>query len=321
LRNLKIFTLLLLGAAFSFGVEPFPEEADKVSVGKQLPDDFEASGLAWHWRLQKFFVVSDCGQLCSMTETGQPLHYWNTGKDLEAVTVAFAQGDFIYLGVEDPDSICEFNITTGAITRIFDLTAWMDGPDNSGLEALTFVPHAGEAEGGLFYAGLQETGQIFVFRLPIVSSGTSTTVTHVTTIPAANGTSGISDLCYAPSQNALYAIYDNADLLRVMETDGTIIGHWDLPGKDQEGVSLKGRELYICQDYGSDGGNVFRYRPFAVLAQPDLDGDGTVDLRDLAALSGEWMGVQVAGPSDLNGDGSVDLIDLAVLCQAWLAGK
>lgn len=321
MRNLKILvSLLLLHAALARGVEPFPAEADKVSIGKLLPEDFEASGIAWHSRRQEFFVVSDGGMLCSMTQTGQPLQYWNTGRDLEAVTVAFPRGDFIYLGVEDPDSICEFNISTGQITRIFDLTGWMNGPDNSGLEALTFVPRADEPEGGLFYAGMQETGQIFVFRLPIVSSGTSTAVTYIRTISSINGVSGISGLCYVPSQNALYAVYDNADLLRVMETDGMLIGDWDLPGKDQEGVSLKGRQLYICQDYGSDGGNIFRYAPLALLAQPDLDGDGIVDLRDLAAVSSGWVG-QDFGLPDVDGDSAVGLTDLTILCQAWLAGR
>jgi hypothetical protein len=70
-----------------------------------------------------------------------------------------------------------------------------------------------------------------------------------------------------------------------METDGTLIGEWALPGQDQEGIALKGSELYITEDYGGDGGDVLRYAPFVVIPQPDLDADGKVNLTDLALLS------------------------------------
>jgi hypothetical protein len=323
LQRLKILSvLLLLPAGLAQGIEPFPADANQVSIGQQLPGRFEASGIAWHSGRREFFVVSDCGMLCNMTEAGQLLQCWDTGKDLEAVTVADQQSDDVYLGVEHPDSVCEFNIKTGRITRTFDLTPWMDGPENSGLEALAFVPQAGDPEGGLFYAGLQDTGQIFVFRLPIISGGVSAAVTHTGTISSVNGVRDISDLCYVPSQRALYAIYDKPDLLRLMETDGTILGQWRLPGRDQEGIAVKGDQLFICEDYGgSSGGNIFRYAPFAVLPQPDLDADGVVDMQDLAVLAEYWAAWQPAGMPDVNGDGFFDLEGFARICGAWLAGK
>jgi len=48
----------------------------------------------------------------------------------------------------------------------------------------------------------------------------------------------------------------------------------------------------------------------------DLNGDGTVDSRDLAELLAAW-GACSGCPADLNGDGSVDSGDLAVLLAAW----
>ena len=48
----------------------------------------------------------------------------------------------------------------------------MTGPSNLGLEALTFVPDDSHQEGGVFYAGLQSTGEIFRFVLSIKSSST-----------------------------------------------------------------------------------------------------------------------------------------------------
>jgi hypothetical protein len=292
-----------------------------VSIGGSLPDSYETSGIVWHLRLQKFFLVSDEGRVSYMSVSGTGLTHWKLDKDIEAVTVARPQSNFIYLGIEDPDSVCEFNITTGKVTRTFKLTDWMDGPDSAGLEALTFVPDPDDPEGGLFYAGLQDTGDIFVFRLPIVSSTTSTAVTWIRTIGAVDGVDNISDLCYVPSQDVIYAIYDSDDLLQAMEHDGTLIGQWELPGENQEGITIKGNELYIGQDYGGDGGDVIRYSPFVTgISQPDLDADGKVTLSDFALFAACWKNDGPGMAADMDGDNIVDITDIAILAEFWLAG-
>ncbi|MCY2928637.1 MAG: esterase-like activity of phytase family protein [Planctomycetota bacterium] len=252
----------------AWSANPFPPEAlPGVSVGGNLPAGYETSGVVWHSRVQKLFLVSDGGTVSSMNADGTGVTNWSVGGDLEGITVARPQSDLVYLGVEHPDSIREFNIATGQVTRTFDLTPWMTGPDNSGLEALTFVPDAGNPEGGLFYAGLQATGQIFAFQLPILSSTTSTAVTHVRTIPALDGVSDISDMYYQAGQGVLYAIYDTANLLRAMTPDGTLVKEWSIPGSDQEGLALQGSDLYIGEDYGT-GGNVLRYSNFVGVPEP-----------------------------------------------------
>ena len=48
----------------------------------------------------------------------------------------------------------------------------------------------------------------------------------------------------------------------------------------------------------------------------DLNGDGTVNGADLAALLGNWGGT---GSSDINGDGTTNAADLALLLSAWSA--
>jgi hypothetical protein len=284
--------------------EPFPPAAlPGVSVGGNLPSGYEVSGIVWHTRLHKLFVVSDSGKVASMNADGTGVVGWSPGGDIEGITVARPQSDMVYLGIEDPDSIREFNVVTGQVTRTFTLTNWMKGDDSKGLEALTFVPDAADPEGGLFYAGLQATGEIFIFRLPIVSSTTSTAVTYIGTIPALNAVKDVSDMHYEASQGVLYAIYDTANLLRAMEPDGTLIGEWSLPDVDQEGITLKGVDLFI----GQDSGGVYRHSPFAVFPQPDLSADGKVDLLDLAVLGGYW-----------DGSGGVDIFDLAAIAGKWL---
>lgn len=322
--DIKTLVICLLFAmpSVAWSADFFPLEAlPGVSIGDNLPSDYEASGMLWHSRLQKFFLVSDGGYVSSMSESGTDINHWQVDGDLEAVTVAFPQSNVIYLGIEHPDSIAEFNIVTGKVTRTFDLTQWMDGPKNSGLEALTFVPDATDPEGGLFYAGLQDTGQIFVFRLPILSSSTRTNVTPIRTISALNGINEISGLHYVPSQHVIYAIYDNSNLVRALETGGSLIREWELPGRDQEGIALKGTELYICEDYGKSGGSgVFRYAPFVGIAQPDLNSDGRVNLQDFSLLAAYWKSGQNATGADFNGDGVIDAADIAIFFEYWLQG-
>lgn len=315
--------VLFLAGSLSVGsAVPFPPEAlPAVNIGQRLPSNFEASGLVWHTELQRLFLVSDSGLVASMTDRGEDLELWPVDADIEAVTVANPKSDFIYLGIEHPDSIYEFNLSTGTVSRIFDLTGWMDGPKNSGLEALTFVPDDADPEGGLFYAGLQETGQIFVFRLPILSSADSAAVTFIGSIYPIQGIKNISGMHYVPTQDVLYAIYDNTDLLRAMTTDGSLLGQWSLPGNDQEGVTIKGSELYLCEDYGNEGGAVYRYAPFVVFPQPDLNNDGKVDLHDYAVFSGYWRSGLFWTFADLNADGRLDVSDVALFASLWLRGK
>lgn len=301
--------IIVLGTIFAvtsvvWSAEPFPPEAmPGLAVGGNLPSGYEPSGIVWHSRLQRLFLVSDSGVVSSMNADGTGVTNWFPGGDIEGITVAQPESDIIYLGIEHPDSIREFNIITGQITRTFNLTSWMTGSDNSGLEALTFVSDAANPEGGLFYAGLQATGQIFVFRLPIRSSASSTAVTYIQTIPARNNIIDISGMHYEASQNVLYAIYDTANLLRAFEPNGTLTGEWTLPDIEQEGITLRGIDLYICQD----SGGVYKHSPFVVFLQPDLTADGKVNLMDFALLASDW------------GSGGVfELSDLEILADCWL---
>ena len=249
--------------------DPFPPVAlPGVSIGSGLPSGYEPSGAVWHTDLGKFFTVDDGGRVSSMNSDGTSVFSWTLSgnPDLEGICVADASSDFIYVGVENPDSIAEFDIDTGSVTRTFDLTTWMTGPSNRGLEGLTFVPDAGNPEGGLFYAGLQNDGKIFTFELPITTSATSTTVTPVATIVPVAGRTDISGLHYDVDNEVLYASFDSVDKLRAMEADGTLLIEWDLPGSDQEGVALAGTTLFISED--TVNGDILKYAPFPAVPEP-----------------------------------------------------
>jgi len=275
-----LIALAFLAAPAVSAADPFPPEAlPGVSVGGNLPPGYETSGVVWHTRLAQLFLVSDGGTVSSMDADGTGLTHWSPGGDLEGITVAAPESDLVYLGVENPDAIREFSFATGAATRTFDLTPWMTGPANSGLEALTFVPDAANPEGGLFYAGLQADGRIFQFQLPIATSTTSTAVAHVGTIAALGGVTDISALHYDSAAGVLYAGYDSANLLRAMTPDGALLKEWALPGSNQEGLALDGDRLYVGEDYGS-GGDVILYTGFPGAPEP-----ATLGLMSLGAVA------------------------------------
>lgn len=251
-----------------------------VNIGGGLPTGFEPSGIVWHSRLQHLFLVSDGGQVSRMTSSGTGIANWNVSGDLEGITVADPSSDFVYLGLEHPDSILEFNFVTGEVTRTFDLTSWMTGPSNQGLEALTFVPIANNSEGGLFYAGHQGDGKIYTFQLPIKSSASSTTVTHVSTITPVPGRTDLSGLHYDVANGVLYAIFDGDNKLRAMTRTGALFQEWDLAGNDQEGITFAGTDLFIAEDVGKE---VWRYPAFPFIYYGpvgDFDRTGVVNAAD-----------------------------------------
>lgn len=262
-----------------------------VRIGGNLPRGYEVSGVTWHPRLQKLLLVSDGGVFSSMNSDGSEVQNWSVGGDLEGVGVAQPDGDLVYLGVEHRDGVREFNMATGRVARSFDLSPWMNGPANAGLEALTFVPDANNPEGGLFYAGLQADGAIFVFQLPIQSSRSSTAVRHIRTIPSPRGTSDLSDMYYDATNGVLYAIYDSADLLRAMKPDGTLLKQWSLPGSNQEGVAIVGADLYIGEDYGTRG-DVVRYVACGGIPEPDA-----LSALALSALTGAFIRCRPRAPA------------------------
>jgi hypothetical protein len=233
-----------------------------VSIGA-LPALYETSGLAWHGRLGKLLAVSDGGTLSSMSIDGSEIVNWSVPGDLEGICVADPQSDFVYVGVEHPDSILEVDVRTGVVTRAFDLTKWLTSADNQGLEALAFVPTAGSPEGGVFYAGLQADGRIYAFALPIVSSATATSVSYQGTITLEAGLADIADLSYDRDSGVLLSVFDGPNRLKATTHTGQVLQEWDLPGTEQEGVTLVDGALYVGEDHGgASTGRIIRYAPF-----------------------------------------------------------
>jgi hypothetical protein len=271
-----IITILSFSLVFA---GPWPGILPGAEIGSGLPAGYEPSGGVWHIRLDKFFTIWDNGMVSMMDYDGTNITNWSVSGDLEGICVPDPASDFIYVGLERPDDgIKEFNVTAGQVTRFFNLTPWMQSVNaNLGLEALTFVPDMSSAEGGYFYAGLQETGTIYIFELPIVTSSTDTSVTFIDSVHT--GLPGISGLHYNIEFGILYAMWSYGQQLRVMLLDGTVLVEYDLPGDTQEGIALweglaPGQgQIFVSED----AGEVWRY-DFNSVLDIAIVGNGSVDL-------------------------------------------
>lgn len=221
-----------------------------LDIGSNLPNGYEPSGVDWHSRLNKVFSVHDGGYLFMMDKDGDNVTTWRIGGDLEGVTIANPETNFIYIGREYPAAILEFSIVTGQVTRTFSLGNLMPESTNQGLEALTFVEKEGHPEGGEFWVGHQESGRIYVFNLPIVSSISSTAVDLMAIYQPVPGRNDISGMDYSPEYNVVYAIYDSSNKFVIIDPgDGTVYVDRNLPQNDQEGIAVNGLcDLFIAQD-------------------------------------------------------------------------
>lgn len=285
-------------------------------IGSGLPAWYEPSGIVWHDRLGVLFLVSDNGYVSRMESDGSGVvDYYAGGYDLEGITVADSSTSYLYLGVENPDGILEFDVSTGALTgKSWDLTPWMASTNaNSGLEALTFVPDGHHPYGttrsaGLFYAGMQEDGNIYIFDVERASSGS---VDHVATLTPVAGRTDLSDMHYDIHTGTLYLIYDTLNYINEIMTDNTAIAEYTLPGVDQEGIAFvrtspSGGYIYM----GQDSGGVKKYSGYPVV---DTDFDGLTDAEEywydgtVTYSAGDDTNYLFA---DTDGDGYTDYIEI-----------
>ena len=114
---------IVMGPCSLVRADPFPAIAlPGVDIGGGLAAGYEPSGAVWHSGLDRLFVVDDGGTTSRMKADGTDVVDWVVGGDLEGITVADPTSDFIYLGVEHPDGVQEFDVGLGSVTRTFDLT-------------------------------------------------------------------------------------------------------------------------------------------------------------------------------------------------------
>ncbi|MCA9375923.1 MAG: SdiA-regulated domain-containing protein [Candidatus Doudnabacteria bacterium] len=222
-------------------------------------DNYEPSGLLWNDVTRHLFTVSDDGKITRMQLDGTEqetriLSKAGVGRDFEAITQVDPEASTVYIGLEHPDSILEYNWDTQTFAeKQWDLTSVLTGANNQGLEGLTFVPNAfvpevmePSASGGLFYAAVQRTPVpggdvrddylIYAFDIDLSQSGQIVNWWGIP-VPAGTPTNDVSDLSFNPATGLIYVLYDGPNRLVELTPAGEVVNDYeDVPTADQEGV-------------------------------------------------------------------------------------
>ncbi|KAI9005303.1 hypothetical protein BC832DRAFT_539926 [Gaertneriomyces semiglobifer] len=159
---------------------------------------------------------------------------WDIGKeyDLEGISVIEDKEDLVYLGVEHPAAVLEYNVTSATIQKKWDIQpifeafpattvtttlerrkkpakpkAQVDTSlTNAGLESLLFVrsPSPSSAALGHFLVGRQADARVFIFTA--LKTGEELDLKHVGTFSPPGPATDLSALTI--HSNALYLLYD-----------------------------------------------------------------------------------------------------------------
>lgn len=311
MRGMKKSFFIFLGFAiysFSFLSSCHAIDAWPGGAGINIATYSDASGVVWHEGRQSLFVVQNSGTLVELDSNGTFKDSWAVAGDLEGITLA-ENDRYLYIGVENPDSILEFDLNAEALTgNSWNLTTWMASVDpNQGLEGLAY-------RDGYFLAGLQADGKIYVFNVNLSVSGD---VDYVETItPYASYASDISAIEYNSKTGIKYALYDSNDALVELNGANEIVHHYSLPGTAQEGIAIKTNclarvaDAYVAND---DTGMITKYENYPITCL-DADEDGVSynsDCNDYdAAISASQTYYR-----DADGDGLGDARTLNSVCS------
>jgi uncharacterized protein YjiK len=215
----------------------------------------EASGIAWHPTLERFFAVGDRGTLAEIDASGQVLRTHAVKGNLEDVAVHAPSGRLVLLAektgelvVWDPASASETRFT-------LDLPALLGrepGDRNQGFEGLAFREDAEQPGGGTFFLVHQRKPARLV-AIAFDPTGAPRTIgaADVTARHALKPYEDLTAVAWSEPLGRLLVIAESDDRLLVVSPAGTITGTWVLPGQRQEGLAFdRAGSLWIADDLG-----------------------------------------------------------------------
>ncbi|MCX8083232.1 MAG: SdiA-regulated domain-containing protein [bacterium] len=223
----------------------------------------EPSGIVFHSQLKTLFVVGDEGDICEIYPDGTLIKQKRIrNADFEGITYNPSTG-LLYIAIEGEEKILEVDPDNFEILREFTIERTFNGKTvlksgGNGIEGITFVPDKHHPEGGTFYVAnqsfdltdMEDPSAIFEIEVPLKSNSAVNSTAKIirSFFP---GIIDISGLCYDESSGYLYAISDMTDTLFKMTKDGEILKVYNLPGINQEGITIDTEGfLYIAQDSG-----------------------------------------------------------------------
>lgn len=231
----------------------------------------EPSGVVFHPARRTLFVVDDGGVLCEFTPDGRVVRQALVrDADFEGITVDPSTG-LLYIAIEGAESLLEVDPETFEALREFALPRAFEGrtlmkAGGQGIEAVTFVPDDAHPHGGTFFVANQsmrldripeDLSVIVEAELPLRSAGAEPGAARILRyfLP---GVADIAGLHFDAKRHVILAASDATDRLLVLAPDGRLLASRDLPGQDQEGITVDSTgALFIAQD----SGGVLRLEP------------------------------------------------------------
>jgi hypothetical protein len=344
-RLLSAVLLLLAPGTSARAADPWPAEsnAEADDIGGELTG-FEPSGTVWHPDLRQLFVVDDDGGLARLDIDGTNVTRWDgIGGDFEGVTYADATSDFVYVGQENYPTILEVDWHSGAVGRSWLLTEMATGDTNARLEALTFLPNAfcgniteqggglynggdGSQYGasGLFLAGHQGDGKIYVYDVDLATTGVRTFVNSFGPYSDGSTLTDLSGLDFHRATGVLYAIWDGPNTIAALDVSVAgfqMIQAWSFPaGSDnEEGVTLiddgcpEGLSRIAIAEDPENTHDVWVYEEFPVICPcPNAGASGNYCDADIYPNDGDGI-----WNYDEDGDCVIDMSDLGELLSHY----
>ena len=258
-----VFVLALGGCGRTVG----PEE---VSLDIVFPNKWagdidkakfnEPSGICWHGGRGTLFVVGDEGDICEIKTDGTLVKQKHIrDADFEGVTHDPSSG-LLYVAVEEEEAIIEVDPETFEVLREFSIPRQFGGKTlmragAEGIEAITFIPDAGHAQGGVFYVANQsfvlsndeDISALFVVEVPLRSKKGEVKITGY----FEPGVIDLSGLYYDSAADRIYVVSDASNTILEYSRDHELLSIQAFPGDNQEGITVDSDGyIYIAQDTG-----------------------------------------------------------------------
>ncbi len=216
----------------------------------------EPSGIVYQPLRNTLFAVGDEGDVAEIDLTGKVVKIKKIRGDLESITCDPASGK-LYVVREGSEIIFELDPDTFKMLRRFDIDRSYKGDPNfiqrggDGIEGLTFVPDAGDREGGRFYAVNQYDPPVLVeLHVPLRTSKERFERAEVVAAWPIDG-APLSDVAWEPATGRFLIVSALWRSVYVVDSNGHKDRSVRIPGFMQEGITrLPDGSFVIAQDTG-----------------------------------------------------------------------
>jgi uncharacterized protein YjiK len=217
------------------------------------PGVAEPSGIAYHPRLRRLFVVGDEGTLAELDGDGRVVSATPLGANLEGVAVHDPSGVLVLLDEVRAELIVydagarevkgRWRLDSEALTG-------RKGKGRDGFEGLAFRPEPGRPGGGVFYLAHQR-GPAMLVAVEFDPAGAPRPIGESSVVGRweMKGLRDLTALSWSPELGRLLVLADAEDELLLLRPDGSVEKRLRIPGVQQEGVCMDAAgDLWIADD-------------------------------------------------------------------------